>query len=121
MSEFTPEELALAEKIASDTAGLTLSHIHRKAKLVATPSKTAAVIRATQTIDITPTWGEWGNIYRSIAERSDQGKALKHLAPDLARALASCQALNAIRGTLTPAQEGTVAHVLAEELLKQGY
>ena len=88
---------------------------------MSTPSKTAAVIRATQTIDLTPTWGEWGNIYRSIAERSDQGKALKHLAPDLARALASCQALNAIRGTLTPEQQETVARVLAEELLKQGY
>ena len=74
-----------------------------------------------ETINLTPTWGEWGNIYRNIAESSDQGKVLKQLAPDLARALASCQALNAIRGTLTPEQEATVARVLTEELTKQGY
>lgn len=76
---------------------------------------------STQTIDLTPTWGEWGNIYRSIAERSDQGEALKHLAPDMARALAAGQALNAILGTLTTEQEATVARVLTDELTKQGY
>lgn len=86
---------------------------------MSTPSQVEAMKCAT--IDLTPTWGEWGNIYRSIAERSDQSEALKHLAPDLARALASCQALNAIRGTLTQSQQETVVRVLTEELTKQGY
>ena len=74
-----------------------------------------------KTINLTPTWGEWGNIYRSLAERSNQGQALKHLAPDLARALASCQALNAIGKTLTDEQQAIVSRVIAEELTKQGY
>jgi len=74
-----------------------------------------------KTINLTPTWGEWGNVYRSLAERSSEAVPLKHLAPDLARALASCQALNAIGKTLTDEQQAIVSRVIAEELIKQGF
>jgi hypothetical protein len=71
-------------------------------------------------IDLTPTWGEWGNIYRSLAE-SGERHAVKHLASDLARALAAAQALQVVTGTLTDEQNRIVAQTMAAELSKQGH
>lgn len=72
------------------------------------------------TIDITPTWGEWGIIYRRFAE-SGERKAITALREDLARAMASCQALNVIGKTLTDEQRAIVSRVIVEELTKAGY
>lgn len=55
------------------------------------------------TIDITPTWSEWGNLYRRFAE-SGETKAIKHLAPDLKRVFAMTQGFVAIETSLTPEQ-----------------
>lgn len=73
-----------------------------------------------KTIDLTPTWGEWGNIYARLAE-SGERNAVKALRQDLARAMASCQALQAIKATLNDAQLAVVAKTLTEELTKQGF
>ncbi len=73
-----------------------------------------------QTIDMTPTWGEWGNTYRRLAE-SREVKALRHLGEDLARAMAAAQALQNIIPTLTGEQQAVVAKTLTEELTKQGF
>lgn len=69
---------------------------------------------------VTPTWGEWANIYRRFAE-SGETIALKHLAPDLARMAASCEALKQISSTLTDAQNKVVADTMVTELTKQGF
>lgn len=73
-----------------------------------------------RTIDLTPTWGEWANVYRRFAE-SGEAAALKHLAPDLARMAASCEALKQISSTLTDAQNKVVADTMVAELTKQGF
>jgi hypothetical protein len=71
-------------------------------------------------IDITPTWGEFGNIYRRFAETGET-KAVRELRSELAKAMAAAQALNAIRATLTDAQAETVSKAVTAELAKQGY
>jgi hypothetical protein len=68
-------------------------------------------------IDMTPTWGEWGRIYARMAE-SGEGAAVRHLRPDFDKAMASCQALKALAGTLTDEQMALVARVMANELAK---
>lgn len=75
---------------------------------------------STQTIDLTPTWGEFGNIYARLAE-SGERKAVRAMRSDMARAMASAAALNAIRDTLTDEQQGIVSRALCAELSKQGY
>jgi hypothetical protein len=72
------------------------------------------------TIDLTPTWGEWGNIYRRLAE-SGERNAVRGLAADFAKAMAACAALQAIRGTLTDDQHAVVARTMVDELTKQGF
>jgi hypothetical protein len=71
-----------------------------------------------EVIDITPTWGEWGNVYRRFSE-SGERKACKALAQDFARACAGFQALQAL--DLTPEQIQTVDRVMREEMRKQGF
>ena len=73
-----------------------------------------------ETIDFTPTWGEWANIYRRFAENGE-AKACRELRPDFARAMAAAQALKEIRPTLTAAQAESVNKIIAAELKKQGY
>lgn len=71
-------------------------------------------------IDLTPTWGEIGNITWRLASSNEQ-TALEKLRPEFARAFASAQALLTIAGTLTEDQRSLVAKTMAEELAKQGY
>ena len=73
-----------------------------------------------RTIDITPTWGEWANIYRIIAE-GDEFNAEREQRADFAKAMDSAQALQDIRGTLTEAQAAIVSTTLTAELTKQGF
>ncbi len=72
------------------------------------------------TIDITPTWGEWANIYRRLAETGET-KAVRELRADFAKAMAAAQALQAITGTLSDEQAGIVAKTMTAELTKQGF
>jgi len=73
-----------------------------------------------RTIDITPTWGEWANIYRRFAECGEVN-AVRELRADFAKAMAAAQALQDIRGTLTEAQAPIVSKTLTAELTKQGF
>jgi len=70
------------------------------------------------TIDLTPTWGEWANIYARLAE-SGERKAVKSLRADLARMAASSEALKALAGTLTDEQSAIVSRILVAEIGKQ--
>lgn len=71
-------------------------------------------------INITPTWGEWGNVYRRFAE-SGERKAIVALREDFARAMASTQALQSILHTLTDEQQAIVSRTMTDELSKQGF
>lgn len=73
-----------------------------------------------KTIDITPTWGEWANIYRRFAE-SGETRAVRELRADFAKAMAAAAALNAIRSTFTDEQAETVSKTVVAELSKQGF
>ncbi|GJH39049.1 hypothetical protein CBA19CS91_39850 [Paraburkholderia hospita] len=74
----------------------------------------------TMTIDMTPTWGQIGAMYVRLAE-SKEVKAIRALRPEVARAFAAAQALQAINDTLTEEQRAIAAKTLTEELTKQGY
>jgi hypothetical protein len=69
-------------------------------------------------IDITPSWGEWGNAFWGIARL--QAEAINPLHKDFAQAMAAAQALNAISKTLTAEQVAIAQKVVARELEKQG-
>lgn len=71
-------------------------------------------------IDLTPTWGEFGGIVKHLIV-SEEGAALKHLLPDMARAFAMAEALKSVLDTLDDRQHDIVTRVWAEELTRQGY
>lgn len=71
-------------------------------------------------IDITPTWGEIGNIARRFA-LSNEVNAFKHLEPDIAKAFAMAEAMNQIMKSLSDEQIETVSRILVAELAKQGF
>lgn len=73
-----------------------------------------------KTIDLTPTWGEFGKLYRTFAE-SGEAKAIKELRSELAKAMAAAQALQAIQSTLTDEQAVIVSKTMTAELTKQGF
>lgn len=73
-----------------------------------------------RTIDITPTWGEWTNVYASFAA-SGERKACVSLRGDLAKMAAAAQALNEIRADLPEHLQDRVARCLVTELGKQGF
>ena len=72
------------------------------------------------TVDLTPTWGEWGNIYRRFAE-SGETKAIRHLSEDFARAMASTEAVNKLLRTFTDEQRIIYEKTMVEEMRKQGF
>lgn len=59
-------------------------------------------------IDLTPTWGEVGGIVKHLIV-SEEGDALKHLLPDMARAFAMAEALKSVLDTLDDRQHDIVA------------
>jgi 23S rRNA maturation mini-RNase III len=73
-----------------------------------------------RTIDITPTWGEWANIYWRFAELG-KAKAVRELRADFAKAMAAAQALQAITDTLSDEQADIVSRTMIAELTKQGF
>lgn len=72
------------------------------------------------TIDMTPTWGEWGNIYRRFAE-SGECEAVRQLRADHARMCAAAQALRNVMDTFDGAQMAITSQTMADELAKAGY
>lgn len=79
-----------------------------------------AAADAGKTIDMTPTWGEIGNLFMRLA-LSNEVRALEAMKSEVARAMASAQALIAIQKTLTDEQHAIVAKTITAELAKQGY
>lgn len=71
-------------------------------------------------IDLTPSWGQWGNIYARFAETGET-KAVRVLRKDFARAMAACQALQELGNTLTDEQKSIITSVMARELAVQGF
>lgn len=71
-------------------------------------------------IDLTPSWGQWGNIYARFAETGETA-AVKELRKDFARAMAACQALQELGNTLSDEQKTVIASVMARELAVQGF
>jgi hypothetical protein len=73
-----------------------------------------------ETIDLTPTWGEIGNLVNAWIASEEFG-ALKAYKGEIARAFATAQCLTAVLPTLTKEQHDIVAKTICEELKKQGY
>lgn len=73
-----------------------------------------------KTIDMTPSWGEVGLIAKRLAY-SSEFKAMEALWPEVARAFASAEALNAVLPSLTSEQLDKVFQVMQAELHKQGH
>ncbi len=71
-------------------------------------------------IDLAPSWGEWGNIYRRFAE-SGEAKVIRNLRQDFAKAMAAAEALKAIQKTLSDEHQKIVSDVFVRELGKQGF
>ncbi|MGP1667809.1 MAG: hypothetical protein ACTS5I_18305 [Rhodanobacter sp.] len=73
-----------------------------------------------RTIDLTPTWGEWANIYGRFAECGEV-KAVRELRQELARACAAAQALQVIQTKLPGDLNELACKIVGEEMKKQGY
>lgn len=72
------------------------------------------------TIDVTPTWGEWANLYRRLAE-SGEANAIRELRQDFARAFAAAQALQTIQSRLPDDLNELACKIVADEMKKQGF
>ena len=73
-----------------------------------------------QTIDLTPAWGEIGNLYVRLAE-SGEVKALAGMRREAAKAFAAAQALLAVQKDLPADLAERVRDVIRAEMTKQGY
>lgn len=73
-----------------------------------------------RTIDLTPTWGEIGNIIWRFATSNEQA-ALEHMHSELARAFAMAEVFAKIHTSLTEEQKDQASKILCEELVKQGF
>ena len=72
------------------------------------------------TIDLTPTWGEVGNILRRLIQGGET-KAIEKMDVDLARAFAAAQALQAIQKDLPDDLREKACAVINAEMTKQGH
>ena len=71
------------------------------------------------TVDLTPTWGDIGNLFMRLALSSEL-QVIENMRPEFARAMACAQALVVIEDTLTDDQKVLVANTVQRELAKQG-
>jgi len=71
------------------------------------------------TIDLTPTWGEIGNIVIRLMLTGETG-ALEHMRTEVARAFAAAEALQKIQAQLPDDLSELACKVMAAELAKQG-
>ena len=79
-------------------------------------------VQVMKVIDVTPTWGEWGAIYRRFAE-SGERRAVAVLAKDHAHAMAAAQAYREMQegGALSETLQRMADAIIAREMRKQGY
>ena len=73
-----------------------------------------------ETVDMSQTWGEFGAVTIRLMV-SGEKNALAVLKPDVARAFAAAQALDALTQSLTDAQKDVVSKTMVAELAKMGY
>jgi hypothetical protein len=71
-------------------------------------------------IDLTPTWGEWGNLFYLYAVHGERNH-LDSMHPDFAKAFSAAQAFTAIRDSLTDEQKKMANLILRTEMVKQGF
>ena len=71
-------------------------------------------------IDLTPTWGEVGNIIWRFAVSNEQA-ALSHIHNEFARAFAMAEVFSKLYTSLTEEQKNQASKILCEELIKQGF
>lgn len=72
------------------------------------------------TIDLTPTWGEIGNLYARLAVSNEQ-KAMEAMRSEVARAFAAAEALQQIQKLLPADLRETAFKVIEVEMTKQGF
>lgn len=68
-------------------------------------------------IDLTPTWGDVGEMYIRFAESNEQ-KAIRAMAPEIRKAFAIAQAGTVIAPLLNDEQKAAFNKVMEEELAK---
>jgi hypothetical protein len=73
-----------------------------------------------KTINLTPTWGEWGNVLYCLAISSAE-KSLKNLRPDMAKAFAAAEAYRKIQHKLPEDLAAEADAVFRAEMAKQGF
>ena len=73
-----------------------------------------------KTIDLTPTWGNIGNIIWHLATSNEQ-RALKNSRSEHARAFAMAEAFAKLLPDLTEDQKDKASRILCAELKKQGF
>jgi hypothetical protein len=71
------------------------------------------------TIDVTPTWGEVGNMYKRFAE-TGEGNAARAMHADLAKAFAFAEAFRVILPQLPGELREAAKDIVRVELRKQG-
>lgn len=71
-------------------------------------------------IDITPSWGEWGNVFYCFA-LSGERAAVESLHPDMAKAFSAAEAFRAIQDSLNAEQLSHAKSVMNAEMRKQGF
>lgn len=71
-------------------------------------------------IDVTPSWGEVGNLFCSLAFGGEI-KAAEAMKSEAAKAFALAEALTKVHNSLSDEQKTLIAQVVAVELKKQGY
>lgn len=71
------------------------------------------------TIDVTPTWGEWSNIFYRFAI-SGERKIVESLHPDMALAFSAAEAFKIIQRILPAELSAQAEAVLRAEMAKQG-
>ena len=71
-------------------------------------------------IDLTPTWGEVGNIIWRFAVSNEQA-ALSHIHNEFARAFAMAEVFSKLYKSFTEEQKDQASKILCEELIKQGF
>ena len=69
------------------------------------------------TIDLTPSWGEFGLLYARFAE-GGECNAVRRLRDTLGDGLAAAEALKSISDTLSPEQAAICRQVIAQERAK---
>jgi hypothetical protein len=73
-----------------------------------------------RTINVAPTWGEWGKIFYLLAVSGERTR-VEGLRPDFAKAMAVTQAFHAIQDSLTEEQQEKANAVFRAEMAKQGF